>query len=80
MIEPWSHLRFFKSLVHSPQWHQLPDAEWGSHAWIIRHRYAKPIGSTGPGQVFRDSWWLNDYSVKDAEERLEKTYTGCPQK
>ena len=57
---------------------QLPDTEWASHAWIIRHRYAKPIGSIGPGQVFRNSWWLNDYGVKDAEKRLETNVHGLP--
>lgn len=56
----------------------LPDAAWGSHTWVIRHRYAEPIGSVGPSQVFRNSWWLNDYSVKDDERRLETNVHGLP--
>lgn len=56
----------------------LPDTKWGSHAWMLRHRYAEPIGSIGPGQVFRNSWWFNDYSVKDAERRLETNVHGLP--
>lgn len=57
---------------------QLPDTKWGTHAWMIRHRYARPIGSIGPGQVFRNSWWLNEYRVKNAEGRLETNVHGLP--
>lgn len=57
---------------------QLPDTEWGTHVRMIYHRYATPIGSIGPGQVFQNSWGLNDYRVKNAEDRLETNVHGLP--
>src|SRR5699024_4976232 len=56
----------------------FPDTGWGSHAWMIQHRFSNPIGSIGPGQVFRNSWWRNDYSVQDAEKRLRTNVHGLP--
>lgn len=56
----------------------LPTFEWGSHGWMVAHRYDKSLPTVAPDQEFRNSWWINDMRISDPASRLDSNYYGLP--